>query len=237
MKKLILAFVALLISVSIFGASVTLNWTDNSNNETGFRIERSIGGGSFVHLVDVAANTTAFKDEVNVGGTYGYRVRAFNNNSESAFTPTATVTVPPSAGSAPSAPSNLNLTLSGRLTNISSRGLVSVGAEIVIGGFTVTDGPANVLIRAVGPTLGGAPFNVPGVLADPQIQLVGGASNDNWSGATIAAAAANVGAFALPVGSKDAALLVTLPPGGYTVHVSGVGNSTGVALLEIYLVP
>jgi hypothetical protein len=52
--------------------------------------------------------------------------------------------------------------------------------------------------------------------------------------ATIAEA---VGAFPLGAASKDAALVVTLPPGSYTVHVSGVGGSTGVALVEVYLVP
>jgi hypothetical protein len=62
------------------------------------------------------------------------------------------------------------------------------------------------------------------------------AVNDDWgkgSGATAATLAA-VGAFALPAGSKDAALLLTLPPGVYTAHCSGVGATTGVALIEVY---
>jgi hypothetical protein len=46
-----------------------------------------------------------------------------------------------------------------------------------------------------------------------------------------------VGAFALPASSRDAALLVTLQPGSYTVQVSGVGGTTGVALVEVYEVP
>jgi len=46
-----------------------------------------------------------------------------------------------------------------------------------------------------------------------------------------------VGAFALPVGSKDAALVITLPPGNYTVIVSGVAGASGVALAEVYAVP
>ena len=93
------------------------------------------------------------------------------------------------------------------------------------------------LIRGVGPTL--ATFGVAGVLADPQIAVFtsGGvqiASNDNWSdNANAAQISANSG-FPLPAGSKDAALLLTLNPGTYTVQVSGVSNATGVALVEVY---
>ena len=65
------------------------------------------------------------------------------------------------------------------------------------------------------------------------------ASNAGWgSGASTAAqisdASAQVGAFALPSGSKDAALLVTLQPGAYTVEVTSVSGATGVALVEVY---
>jgi hypothetical protein len=48
---------------------------------------------------------------------------------------------------------------------------------------------------------------------------------------------ARVGTFPLTTGSRDAALVRTLPPGVYTVHVNGVGNATGVALVEVYPVP
>ena len=52
-----------------------------------------------------------------------------------------------------------------------------------------------------------------------------------------AAAAVRVGAFALPDGSKDCALLLYLAPGSYTAQISGVANTTGVALVEVYEVP
>ena len=65
--------------------------------------------------------------------------------------------------------------------------------------------------------------------------------NDNWLAAPnvaqIGLVGAQVGAFALPANSRDAALLVTLEPGAYTAQVSGVGNTAGVALVEIYEVP
>ncbi|MEI7553591.1 MAG: hypothetical protein WCL24_14815, partial [Verrucomicrobiota bacterium] len=97
-------------------------------------------------------------------------------------------------------------------------------------------------VRAVGPTLGN--FAVSGALADPTITLYQGdavvAANDNWSSganaAQVSAAATAVGAFALPTGSKDAALLVTLPAGTYSAVVSGVGATTGTALVEVYVV-
>lgn len=134
-----------------------------------------------------------------------------------------------------------------RLINISARTLVGTGSNILIAGFVITGTSSKqVMIRAVGPTL--AAFGVGGVLADPRLDLYASSSatspissNDNWGQASsatqIAAAAASVGAFALPLESRDAVLLVTLPPGSYTAQVSGVANTTGVALVEVYELP
>ncbi|MBI5380932.1 MAG: hypothetical protein HZA31_03425 [Opitutae bacterium] len=59
--------------------------------------------------------------------------------------------------------------------------------------------------------------------------------NDNWGGTSrLVSAFAQTGAFSIAAGSKDAALLVSLPPGVYTAQVSGVANTTGVALIEVY---
>jgi len=133
------------------------------------------------------------------------------------------------------------------LVNASRGAFVGTGEQVLIPGFVIAgSGAAKLLIRAVGPTL--ATYGVTGVLADPQIALFSPASgatamatNDNWSSAgnaaEIAGAAAQAGAFALASGTKDAALLVTLGAGGYTATVSGVGGTTGTALVEIYLVP
>jgi hypothetical protein len=62
------------------------------------------------------------------------------------------------------------------------------------------------------------------------------ASNDNWD-ATLTPTFTSVGAFALTPGSRDAALIVTLEPGSYTAQVSGIGNATGVAIVEVYELP
>ncbi|MBL9201749.1 MAG: hypothetical protein JNL39_14660, partial [Opitutaceae bacterium] len=127
-----------------------------------------------------------------------------------------------------------------RLINVSARNLVGTGADILIAGVTLAGtGSKNLLIRAVGPTLG--VFGVPGTLVDPKLSIYNSsgvviAENDNWSGG-LAGTFASVGAFALASGSKDAALVISLPPGGYTVQVSGADGGTGEALIELYELP
>ncbi len=128
-----------------------------------------------------------------------------------------------------------------RLVNLSSRQRVGTGSDVLIAGFFVAGtGTQRVLIRAVGPGLTG--FGVPGVLADPRLELFDArgaklAENDNWD-AALSATFAQVAAFPLASGSRDAALVATLTAGaGYTVHVSGVGGGTGEALVEVYELP
>jgi len=130
------------------------------------------------------------------------------------------------------------------LVNISARAYVGTGADIVIAGFVIQGSqPAQVLLRGIGPTLGTAPFNVPAALAQPQIELFNSAgaviqSNSGWGGtAALSAAFAQAGAFPLPAGSADAAMIVSLPAGSYTLQLSGVNGTTGVGLVEVYLIP
>lgn len=131
-----------------------------------------------------------------------------------------------------------------RLINLSARAQVGTGNDVVIAGFVIGgSGPCNVLIRALGPTLTG--YGVTGALADPKLTLYTGsvqtAENDNWSSApnagAIDSAAKTAGASGVTSGTKDAAILVTLQPGVYSAKVSGVENTTGVALIEIYETP
>jgi hypothetical protein len=127
----------------------------------------------------------------------------------------------------------------GFLRNLSTRGQVGTGANILIAGFVVGGTvPKQVLVRAIGPTLSG--FGVTGVLGDPQLQLYNSSgalviANNNWGGAGDVINASNaVGAFPLSSGSLDAVVLASLAPGAYTAQVSGVGGGTGVALVELY---
>jgi len=130
-----------------------------------------------------------------------------------------------------------------RLTNVSV--LKNVGSGLTAGFVIDGQGNKTVLIRAVGSSL--APFGVGGLLGDPKLELFDGQSrsimaNDNWgdTGAftTATSAFAQVGAFALAhSASKDAALLVTLAPGNYTVQVRSADITTGLALVEGYEVP
>lgn len=116
------------------------------------------------------------------------------------------------------------------------------GGIRVIVGFVVAGGNKNLLIRGVGPAL--TQFGVGGALANPLLGVYSGGTvlltNDNWtvgSGPAVAQAASAVGAFALPSGSRDAALLLTLAPASYTAQVAGVRDTTGGALVEIDDVP
>ncbi|MFN5559637.1 MAG: immunoglobulin domain-containing protein, partial [Opitutaceae bacterium] len=123
-----------------------------------------------------------------------------------------------------------------RLVNVSARNRVNGSSEPLIAGFTVVgNAPRTILIRGVGPTL--ASFGVLGALSDPSLELYSGATkineNDTWA-TSLSTTFGAVGAFALIPGGRDAALLVTLAPGGYTVQVSGVGGATGDALIELY---
>jgi hypothetical protein len=130
---------------------------------------------------------------------------------------------------------------SAQLTNISARGFSGVGAEVLAPGFVIEgDGAKTMLIRVVGPTLGG--FWVPGTMIDPRLEVIPGgqtftiARNDNWGGtAALKAAFQTTGAFAFAEdASLDAAVVVRLPPGAYTVRPTGANNGTGVILVEAY---
>jgi hypothetical protein len=130
-----------------------------------------------------------------------------------------------------------------RLINLSARVDVGTGANVLFAGFVIGGGSAlTVLIRASGPAIAAAPFDVPGTLPDPQLTLQNPntgfvyASNSGWGGdPEIASAAASVGAFAWSVPtSHDSALLITLPPGSYTAAAAGSSGDRGVAIVEVY---
>lgn len=127
-----------------------------------------------------------------------------------------------------------------RLSNLSAR--TQMGSEPLIVGFSVS-GPeaARVLIRAVGPGL--APFGITNFVADPRVSVVRMsdgqtiAQNNDWgTAAGVSAAATATAAFGLTSGSKDAALVLDLAPGSYSVLVEKSDTTTGIVLAEIYQV-
>lgn len=129
-----------------------------------------------------------------------------------------------------------------KMTNISTRGQVGTGENIMIAGFVVNgSAPKKVLVRGVGPTLAAA--GVTGALADPLLKIVrqNGTlvrENDNWSVGNevnlVSDAASKIGAFPLTAGSKDAVILMNLMPGVYSAQLSGADGGSGVGLIEVY---
>ncbi len=131
-----------------------------------------------------------------------------------------------------------------RIINISTRATAGVGENILIAGFYVSGTvPKRLLIRGAGPSL--TQFGVGGALARPVLSVLSAATvvatNTGWSSSpdapAIASAFAQAGAYAFSVGSQDSALVINLAPGSYTAQVQGVGNTTGVALIEVYELP
>jgi hypothetical protein len=123
------------------------------------------------------------------------------------------------------------------LANLSTRGFVGTGEDVMIGGFIVNSGDdALTIIRAIGPSLSSAGVSNP--LADPLVELhdANGAllrRNDNWQ--DIQAEAQATRATTLQPGNdKESAVTAFLPSGNYTAVVRGVNDSTGVALVEAY---
>jgi hypothetical protein len=125
-----------------------------------------------------------------------------------------------------------------RLTNLSSRFLMNPGQTLIVGTGLI-GGDVPVLVRNVGPELVNYGLPANSVLADPHLRVFRGntevAVNDDWNSA-IQQFFLPAGAFALTVGSKDAATRITLTPGGYTVHATGIAGG-GIAIVELYESP
>ena len=149
-------------------------------------------------------------------------------------------------------------TASAQLINLSTRGAVGTGDNVMIAGFIIGGTtPVPVLIRGRGPSMSGAPFFVPGTIANPLLQIFSGSSfiaeNDNWQQSQQAEIIAsglspcepNPGQGSAPPGcAQESAIIVTLQPGAYTAILRGVGGgsfslppdtaSTGVGLVEVF---
>ncbi|HXQ80244.1 MAG TPA: putative Ig domain-containing protein [Opitutaceae bacterium] len=166
-------------------------------------------------------------------GTYNVTVTVSNSSGASSSSLTISIDSSGGASFAPSPSSS-----SDRLLNLSCRAELS-GSNILIAGFVISGtGQKTVLLRAVGPGL--AAFGVAGVMANPELELYSGsgaliAQNSGWGGGgSLAATFAQVGAFALAPASADAAAVVSLSPGPYTVQVFDRSGAGGVVLTEVY---
>jgi hypothetical protein len=128
---------------------------------------------------------------------------------------------------------DLDATSGSRFANISTRGRVKTGENVMIGGFIIGgDQPTRIVVRGIGPSLTAS--GVPGALADPVLELHSShgslVHNDSWRTNEQAIRATGLP----PADDREAAIVEILPPGNYTAILSGRNDTTGVGLIEIY---
>jgi hypothetical protein len=133
---------------------------------------------------------------------------------------------------------------SSNLGNISTRSFVQTGEHVMIGGFIVQgSGPKRVIIRAIGPEL--TQHGITDALANPRLELHNGTgaligSNDNWQTTILGGIITSNQVSDIqnsghaPTAASESAIIADLQPGNYTAIVSGVNNTLGVALVEVY---
>lgn len=130
---------------------------------------------------------------------------------------------------------DLESSVPAQLANVSTRGLVQTGDNVMIGGVIVTgDIPARTIVRAIGPSL--SSFGVQGALQDPTLQLVdangNATSNDDWRAG--GQEAEIIATTLAPTNDNESAIIATLAPGNYTAIVRGDADTTGIAVVEAY---
>ncbi len=206
----------------------------------------AVGGTATFSVAASGSTALSYQWRLNgaaIPGATGASYTVLNAQASSAGAYTVTVT--DSDGSTTSTAGHLYVntgSTNARLINIATRAQVGTGANILIPGFVIAGGGTEtLLIRGDGPAL--TQFGVAGALAQPSLSLFDStgkliATNTGWTTSTnpaqITSVASQVGAFAFAAGSADCALIANLPAGAYTVQISGVSNSTGVALAEVY---
>ena len=123
-----------------------------------------------------------------------------------------------------------------KLANISTRAFVQIGDNVMIGGFIIVGADQKVIVRAIGPSLGNPPISLTNVLQNPTLSLFNSQGsrlliNDDWRSDQ----QADIIATGLqPSNDAESAIVTTLPPGNYTAIVSGVGDTSGLALVEVF---
>ena len=189
--------------------------------------------GAFPFESGVSKDAAIFREGLPAGG-YTVQVRGV-----AGATGTVIAELYDGTAAASFAPSTTRLVGVSVLKQIEAGEILTVG--FVVGGTT----SRQVLVRAIGPALGLAPFNIPTAMADPRLNLFNlqtqavVQSNDNWGGAALVrTTAGRIGSFPVEnAASRDAMLTATLTPGSYTVQVSGANSTSGLTLVEVYEVP
>jgi hypothetical protein len=135
---------------------------------------------------------------------------------------------------------DINQGVNAKLGNISTRGFVQTGSNVLIGGFTLGGtGQAQVAVRGLGPSL--SQFGLSSVLADPTLELhnANGATlivNDNWMEDPVSAAQLTSRGLALP-DARESGIFTILPSGQFTAILAGKNGGVGIGLVEVYNIP
>jgi hypothetical protein len=205
--------------------SITLSWDANSEPDiAGYKLYWGTSSGVYDQSNDVS-QTTASVPNLTVGVRYYFAVTAYNKAGlESGYSEELSAIVPsPDSTPAPQ-----------YLLNISTRVRVRGGDNVMIGGFII-DGDSNkdIVFRALGPSL--ANLGVPGVLADPTLELYDSTGtlitqNDNW--ATLPSGTVPAGFE--PPNPAEAVIVASLAPGSYTAVLRSADGTEGNALCELY---
>jgi uncharacterized protein YkwD len=198
------------------GVTVTVS------NANSYAVTASSGGYS-VPVPGSGSYTVTFSggsvptNQKNVSVINGQNVKAD-------YVVTGSATPTPTPTPSPGAP---------RLANISTRAVVGTNANVLIGGFIITGTQSKkVIVRGIGPSL-----PLPGSLLDPALELHNSsgaviASNDNWGQSANSAEIADSGVA--PTNPNESAILMSLAPGSYTAVLSGVNQTTGTGVVEVY---
>lgn len=222
---------------------VTISGVTFSSTSSGAVVLKSFNPGTGSHAASSSVTVSSTVSSTSALVSYKDNFTNFTATVNWNLTGTAAPTITTAAAVAGTQSATLvfeGVALPNRLVNISCRSKVTAD-DILIAGFVVEGtAPKNVLIRALGPTL--VEFGVANALADPVLTIYNSAgssvgTNDNWSSSEVSSAAAIVGATPLKAGSLDAATLVTLSPGPYSVQIRGKNSASGDALAEVYEIP
>ena len=200
------------------------NWKDNSAGDQTIITDSGLAPGSDLEAV-IVATLTPVDPNVAGSGMYTAKVNGFNDGTGVGLMEVYDLDDP--------------LTTTTELGNISTRGFVSTGDNVLIGGYISGPGTndGKVLIRAIGPSLTDA--DVPGALQDPTLELFDGngnsiAFNDNWKDT----ASDEILATGLaPTLDAESAILTAQAAGNYTFIVRGINTTTGIGLVEAYHIP